>query len=475
MRSEETFRLIMEAALDAIICMDRSGRVTLWTRQAEKIFGWKEEEVKGRLLSDIIIPQRYRERHKHGLRRYVETGEGKMLNKAIEIEGIARDGREFPVELTVTAVHDNGSEFFCAFLRDISERKKANEELRKSEQRYRSLIEQASDPIMITDFQGNFKDVNESLCSLFGYTKDELLNMNLRALLDPGELEVKPVAFDRLAAGHHVFSERRMMHADGSIIDVEANVKPIGDGMVLAIARNVTDRKKVQIELEKSHEQLRKLSARMETIREDERTHIAREIHDELGQQLTGLKMDISSLRKKVPDENKGAHKKIAAMMTLLDGTMATVRHISSQLRPGILDDLGLVDAINWQGIEFEKRTGVQCIFQSRLKARTFEKELSTGVFRVYQETLTNVARHAKATKVNTTLEVNNDHIILRVQDDGKGFNEAAVKNKNTLGLLGMKERALMFGGYLNIESEAGKGTLVSLRVPMNRKKEKLA
>jgi PAS domain S-box-containing protein len=587
MQSDEATKLIMNSALDAIICMDFRGVIIMWTRQAEKIFGWNEEEVLGRQLSDIIIPQRYRERHKSGFKRYLETGENKVLNRVIEIEGLNRDGKEFPIELAIVPIKEKGNQFFCAFLRDISERKKVEEELRnsemryrslinhasdaiflsdmegnfldvnesfcaisgysreellnmnaadllepehlkanpipferfkagenvfmdrrvllkngnvidmevnskkigenmvlgiardvterrkaeeqivKSEQKYRALIEQASDPIMVTDFKGNFVDVNMRLCDTFGYTKEELLKMNIYALVDQAQVKEKPIQFEFLASGQQLFSERRMKRRDGSFIEVEANVKKVDNNHVMAIARDVTERKKVQKELEKSHKQLRQLSTHLETVREEERTNIAREIHDELGQQLTGLKMDLSSLNKKIPVENKAARKKIASMMALLDITMKTVRHISSELRPGILDDLGLTDALTWQSSEFEKRTGVHCQFKSKLRLRSFEKNLSTGIFRVYQETLTNVARHAKATKVSTTLEADSDSITLKVQDNGKGFNEAEIKNKNTLGLIGMKERAMMFGGKLSIESEKGKGTVVTLLVPI--------
>ena len=593
MQSDDTTKLIMNSALDAIICMDNAGVIILWTKQAEKIFGWNEEEVKGKPLSEIIIPMRYREHHIRGMNHYIKTGENKVLNKVIEIEGLNRDGKEFPIELTIVPIKQNGSEFFCAFLRDISVRKKVEEELRnsemryrslinqatdaifltdlkgnfldvneslcmltgyskeevlsmnsaellepehlkakpipfdrfkagehiymdrrvllkngniidmevnskkigddmilgiardvtgrkkaeeqivKNEQKYRALIEQASDPIMVTDFKGNFVDVNTRLCDTFGYTKDQLLKLNIKSLIDPKQLKEKPILFDLLATGQQIFSERRMMRRDGSFIDVEANVKKVDDNHVMAIARDVTERKKVEKELEKSHKQLRRLSTHLETVREEERGNIAREIHDELGQQLTGLKMDLASLSKKISSENKPAHNKIASMMSLLEVTMKTVRHISSELRPGILDDLGLTDALNWQSQEFEKRTGVHCQFKSKLKIRTFEKNLSIGIFRIYQETLTNVARHAKATKVNTLLEVDRDSITLKVQDNGKGFNESEIKNKNTLGLIGMRERAIMFGGTISIESRKRKGTIVTLLVPLKAASKK--
>lgn len=588
---DESMRLLINSALDAVICMDTSGKITLWNPQAEKVFGWKEEEALGKRLPETIIPQQYRKRHEKGLEQYLETGEGEVLNRLTEITALNREGKEFPVELTVIPIKQNGTEFFCAFLRDISERKKAEDELRMNELRYRALIEQASDPIMITDRSGNFIDVNSSLCKMFGYAKEELLQLNIRALIDPEQLKTEPMNFDRLVRGEHVFSQRRMMHKNGTIIQVEANVKMIPDGRMLAIARDITERKKAEdalrlseqkykllfyknplpmlmfskpdmrfidvndaaisqygyskeeflsmtakdirpIEdmglykkklkesidginyfgvlrhkrkngavfkaeiighniiydnkpiwlilvnditdkvlteenLKLSHEKLRQLSSHLENIREEERTNISREIHDELGQQLTGLKMEASWLNKKIAPGDKIAHAKIASMISLIDETVKTVRRISSELRPRILDDLGLIDALDWQSREFEKRTGFRCRFNSKVGEMKINGSVSTGIFRVYQEALTNIVRHAQATEIKTLLEYRNGNLMLKVHDNGKGFNEAEIKNKNTLGLVGMRERATIFGGSLKIESKIGKGTTIFLEVPL--------
>lgn len=1097
-KSDELTRLIMNSALDAIVCVDDEGRITFWSNQAARIFGWEEAEVLGKLLSETIIPEKYRGEHDAGMKRYALTGQAQMLNKLIEIEATNREGKIFPIELTIVPVSQNGEESFCGFIREISARKEAEEgikkekelsdfvfeslpgvfylqdeagnylrwnknfenasgytseeikkmkpmdffhvedhtrvkeaigkvfsegrtelvadaitkegkvlpyyfkakaifydgkkcligtgidlskqhraqlEVKKSEEKYRSLFEQASDPIMVTDFKGNFLDVNESLCRMFGYTKGELMGMNISSLIDADELKEKPMNFARLAAGEHVFSKRSMLHKDGTIIKVEANVKKISDTSVLAIARDITQRLKVENELaesenrlrvifqtepeciklldancrviemnpagidiieaenvsqvigqsvlpivdeeyreafaklnrrvfegkagtlefsitslkgthrwmemhtvplrnkdgevisslsvardvtekrkaaeairqseeryralvenatealvvfdvekgkfesvsqsavdffkmskeelmqigpieispeyqpdgqlssekakeklteaihggkpsfewthrdklgnlipceiwlvrlpsenqilirgsifniaerkkseeairlseqkyklmfnmnplpmlmlskpglefidvndaalkqygysreeflrmtafdlrpvedhesfrsaiagsaeginnfgvwrhrkkngtvirvdimahtiiyndkpawltlaydvtekllaeeklkesefqfrkvteneilgvawatpdgrltnanstfckmlgysaeelkgihfgefthpedtyrelllveqiiqgksdyyqiekryitrgkeniwvelnvstyrnpitndvdffigivkninerkqaeeeiKRSHEELRQLSSYLESIREEERTNIAREIHDELGQQLTGLKMDASWLNKKISRENKVVHEKITGMIALIDETVRTVRRISTELRPGILDDLGLIDALHWQSNEFEKRTGIACRFNTTFKESSFEKKLSTGIFRVFQETLTNVARHAHASEIKTTFEREDENVILKVYDNGKGFEESEIRNKKTLGLVGMKERAKMFGGNLIVESATGKGTVITLQVPL--------
>ena len=176
--------------------------------------------------------------------------------------------------------------------------------------------------------------------------------------------------------------------------------------------------------------------------------------------------MDASWLSKKISDGNELIREKLAGMISLIDDTVKTVRRISTELRPGILDDLGLVDALDWQSSEFEKRTGIHCTFKTVSSDLTFEKNISTGIFRVYQETLTNVARHAEATEVKTFLEKRDGRIVLQVSDNGIGFDNSEVKTKNTLGLIGMKERAKMFGGKIFIQSAVGKGTEVLLEIP---------
>jgi len=221
-------------------------------------------------------------------------------------------------------------------------------------------------------------------------------------------------------------------------------------------------------ELKGSREQLRQLFFYTQNIREEERARIAREIHDELGQQLTGLKMDVFWLGKQLQSPPAAIQDKMKGMIDLIDSTVRSVRRISSELRPGILDDLGLVAALDWQSNEFQKRTEIECRFQSETNEQHFEKNISTGIFRIFQETLTNVARHAEATKISSTLEQDNQTIILTINDNGKGFDEKQLSAKRTLGIVGMGERAAMMGGELKINSAPGKGTTTVLKVPFH-------
>ncbi|MCY7292322.1 MAG: sensor histidine kinase, partial [Ferruginibacter sp.] len=220
--------------------------------------------------------------------------------------------------------------------------------------------------------------------------------------------------------------------------------------------------------LQKSNEALRDLASHLETIRENERSHMAREIHDELGQQLTGLKMDISWLTKKIKSEDEAVKEKMKDTIELIDKTVITVRRIATQLRPSILDDLGLIAAMEWQSEEFEKRSEIKSIFNSNVSQVLVNASIATAIFRIFQESLTNVLRHSKATQVSSFFRLNDDTITLLIEDNGVGFAEEEIMHKKTLGLLGMKERIQLINGKYEINGNAGKGTSVIITVPLN-------
>src|SRR6185503_2598969 len=219
------------------------------------------------------------------------------------------------------------------------------------------------------------------------------------------------------------------------------------------------------VESAEMNEQLRDLSAYLQNVREDERIHIAREMHDELGQVLTGFKMDVSWLRKKLADnKDPVVQEKLENLISVIDDTVKFVWKLASELRPSILDDLGLVPALEWHIQEFEKRYTIKTAFHSHLPDLDLSPVVATGLFRMFQESLTNEARHSNATKVVVDLNMIGDEIHLSISDNGKGF-DASQANKKTLGLLGMKERAAMIGGNLEISSEPGKGTTINITV----------
>ena len=235
----------------------------------------------------------------------------------------------------------------------------------------------------------------------------------------------------------------------------------------VARADETRARKLAEERLQGAQAQLRSLATRLTSIRDDERTRIAREIHDELGQVLTSLKMDVACLERQFSDIRHPARARTQRMRGLIDSTVHLVQRISTGMRPEILDELGLVAALRWQAREFEKRTGIRC--RPRLPAQhlVLDAELSNAVFRAFQEILTNVARHAKANSVKACLEASNGWLFLEVTDDGIGICEDKFQHRDSLGLLGMRERAQNLGGELTISGKPGCGTMVTVNIPL--------
>ena len=220
--------------------------------------------------------------------------------------------------------------------------------------------------------------------------------------------------------------------------------------------------------LRESEEKLRRLAAHLISVREEERAHIAREIHDELGQVLTGLKMEVTWLAKRLRE--KALIEKTDSMCKLIDSTVQTVRKIATGLRPEMLDDMGLVAAVAWQSKEFQKRTGIRCRNKLPPETAKLDIDISTTMFRIFQEILTNVARHSRATRVDIDLAVTEERVSLEVTDNGVGIPDSEVHGKKSLGLLGMHERALLFGGEVRISGSPGHGTRVCVSIPIRGK-----
>jgi PAS domain S-box-containing protein len=233
---------------------------------------------------------------------------------------------------------------------------------------------------------------------------------------------------------------------------------------------DITEAKQVEDQLRASREQLRELSRFLESVREDERTKLAREMHDELGQTLTALKIDLSWLAKRIPQEQQSLLLKTESMYELIDGAIQTVKRIATELRPGVLDDLGLADAIEWQTQELGKLTDIKFRFSARPEHMILDRDRSTAIFRICQEALTNVVRHADATRVSVSLKKGRDRVSLRIRDNGKGVEESQTLDPGALGLLGMRERARFWGGEVEISGVSGKGTLVAVSIPLASK-----
>lgn len=349
--------------------------------------------------------------------------------------------------------------------------------LHESEDRYRQLVENISEGILMQNQKGILTYANKRFLDMLGYTEDEVLGKPITRFLGGGLLkrrEVQEAAKeDEVRKATEVSWKRKDGERIFTILSPQNiyNNKDQLRGRV-SVLTDITDRRLAEKELHRSRELLRKLSHHLQTIKEKESKRIAREIHDELGQQLTALKMDLSWISSKVDPDDEDAKRflrKINAMSSLVDKTIQTVQKISAELRPGLLDDLGLVPALEWLAQEFENQTNVQCRLQLHCEMVDLDPDCSTAIFRISQEALTNVYRHAKATKVNISLKEENGDLILRIKDNGKGITADEVFGSTSLGLMGMRERVRPFGGTVNITGKPKKGTTLMVTLPVER------
>lgn len=352
--------------------------------------------------------------------------------------------------------------------RDITERKLVESELIRNEEKYRTLVEQAADAIALYDESGLVLDVNTGAVKLLGYSRKELTGMYLRDILTEEEITKNPVRYDVLQKGRSTVKQRKMRRRDGTIVETEVRSQQLPDGRFLSIIRDLTERIKAEKELKESYRQLKELNSYLQNVREEERSNIAREIHDELGQQLTVLKMDISWLNKKVDTSAPAIKERLTGLLDMIDNTVKSVRRISSELRPSMLDDLGLAAAIEWHSHEFSKRSGIKIDTAIDPIDMKLPGKIAITLFRVFQESLTNVARHAEATVVEVKLKMEGNWLLLTVKDNGRGFLLKDIETRKTLGILGMKERVAIIQGRYDIQSIPGEGTTVLVSVPMN-------
>lgn len=274
-------------------------------------------------------------------------------------------------------------------------------------------------------------------------------------------------------------SERRMgnqlalfgLRADGEEFPIEASISQIEQNekkLFTVMLRDITQRKRYEHELEASRHQLRELAASVQAAREEEKARIARELHDDLGQQLTALKMDLSWLAQRLPQDGPPLAEKIRAMQALTDTSVASLRRIASDLRPTMLDDLGLAPAIEWLAQDFSRRTNIKIHLNMVQRAQRLTKNAETAIYRIVQESLTNVMRHARAANVYITTEYTANGFLLKIRDDGVGISPASRRKANSFGLLGMKERVHGFGGAISFSAVPDRGTTIEVELPRN-------
>ena len=444
-------------------------------RRLVKILGYTLEEVheKGpRFLKRCVHPEDLpllAERD----RRLLKAEEGEVFECELRIQHRDGEWRWIHTRETVfTRTSDHRPLEIIGMAEDVTESKRIDHALRRSEARYRRLVEGTSIVPWERENARRFSFVGPQAAGLLGYPVEKWYQDHF--WLDHVHPEdrswVSQMWNEPPQAVHEFEVEYRMIAAGGRVIWVRDNVHVTrgDDGKWLSqgFMFEVTERIESREELKKSREQLRALSARLQSAREQERIANAREIHDELGGALTAIKIDLSLAQQRLDSvSNQEVVRKIESATALVDSAIGSVRRIATNLRPPVLDASGLVAAIEWQAAEFEKRCGIRCEFKSRWSTIVQDSALSTAIFRIFQEILTNVARHARASRVQVWMKEHEGNLTLTVKDNGRGITEG--EQSTSLGVLGMRERATLFGGTVNIQGTAGRGTTVAVSIPL--------
>lgn len=361
---------------------------------------------------------------------------------------------------------------------DIEDNKRAQDELQLAYQSLSYHMENTPLATIEWDKDLTVKRWSKRAEEIFGWTAQEAIGKNFYGADFPIVHEEDTDAVNKIAedlvqarvernmiVNRNYTKSRAVVHCEwyNSVLrDTAGKVVTI-----LSLIHDITEREKGDAILKRSYKQIRQLSEHLQNIREQERTHIAREVHDELGGQLTVIKMDVSWLNQKLDTGNVTIRRRVQNLLKLVDATLNAVRRIAGDLRPSLLDNLGLVAAVEWQLKSFGKRSGVRITFKKPKEEPQLSDQAKNGLFRIFQESLTNVARHADAKSIKVELSLTNNQILLSIIDDGRGFEYDKVARDKTLGILGMKERAEMMGGTYTITSREGKGTMVTVNLPL--------
>jgi PAS domain S-box-containing protein len=347
-----------------------------------------------------------------------------------------------------------------------------NGQLRASEAKYRELIENAYDAVLVIRPANTLSFVNPRFCEMTGYTYPEALTLRFENLLHADDLPLYAAQRDSLINRNVTSFESsfRLAAKSGTMVDIEGRFNLLFHGQtevgIQAILRDVTERKLAEHQLRDSHKQLRQLAVHLQTVREEERAFLSHEIHDELGQLLTAIRMRLKVMERTLPTDPQILATELAEALELVSQTLQIARRIAVNLRPPILDDFGLWAALEWQVQEFQKYSGIRCLLEPLPLTVELDPNCATGLFRICQESLTNVARHAQASEVAIGFTQRPNQLVMQIRDNGKGITTADLAQRRSLGILGMRERALAFGGQFDIQGHQH-GTTITIIIPM--------
>ncbi|UCG55147.1 MAG: PAS domain S-box protein [Dehalococcoidia bacterium] len=462
---------IFSSLKDLIFVLDKEGRFSELYVPGEELYMPSEEFIDKKLSE--VMPAKVYELFSKALEKN-QNGEIDEYEYSLDIAG-----KEQWYSAKQSPLFSEGQfSGVVVIIRNITRQKQLIKQIKESEERYRALVDLGGKVgeavVMMQDsdkVEGVQTFVSDEWSRITGYSKEELLGMSFFDLLIPKDRRASLDRHRKKINGMNIPDHFQMsiIRKDGIKVPIEltsAFSMYQGKRANVAYISDITERKQVEKELKVSREQLRGLAGYLESVREEERCKIARNIHDELGQTLAGLKIDLSWLSKGLSKEQKSLFEKTRSMSKVVDTTIQMVKKIAVELRPGVLDDLGISAAIEWQVGEFEKLTKIESEFSSNPRDIILDQERSIVIFRIFQEILTNIIRHANATKVKVSLKEKGGSIILKVCDNGKGISKKQIADPKSFGLIGMRERVRPWKGNIGISSGPSEGTTLEVSIP---------
>jgi len=463
--TRDHLRTLIQASPLAIIALDPDLKVRLWNPAAAEIFGWTPEERVGLPLPTLPATE-------------WPGGLPGDLPTVRELRCLRKDGSLVDLNLWIAPLKNADGQMAGELwiLADITQRKQAEAALQESEEKYRALLDHASDAILMADAAGAIVEANKKAEELLGYTKEELLRSHYRKLYPVRELErVNRTFREAMEKGNAgPLNDTLVLRKDGKEVPVDITgviIEYAGKKVGQGIFRDITERKKAEVALRKSEEQMRALTSQLLTAQEQERRRVSRELHDELGQALTVVKIHLVALQDRLRPDQQALKGDLEHLLAHIDDIIENVRRLSWDLSPSILEDLGLASALGYLVDETCRNHDMTCTIEMDDINQLFPPEIQSNIYRIFQEALTNIVRHAGATRVGVKVTRQQEGVTLMVKDDGVGFDVQETLSRRAsskrLGLSTMMERARMAEGSLAIRSRPGRGTRITLALPL--------
>lgn len=468
---ERLYEILVRSTLDAIVLCDRDGQILSWNPGAHRMFGYSSAEVMGQNLMRLVPD--FATGGTDDLTSFMASGRSGMVNQVIELWALQRSGAQFPVEMTLAAYTADHETLLACVIRDITERRNAERAVRESEHRYRQLVQNSADGILLHDVQGRLVDVNDRTVEMVGYTRDELLCMSMMELERDTLPEVHQQVWQNMRPDQAVTLEGVYQRRDGSQFAVEMRLAKFQGGsagqLILVIARDITERKASELALLQHREQLRHLASQLTLTEEQQRRELAVQLHDGIGQELAMCRLRIQSFQSEAPGRQDHGHLEHA--LRYVNHAIQRVHSLTFDISPPALHELGLAAALRSLGRRIQEDHGLKFIYEHSGQETSIPKELEVLLFRTVRELAINVIKHAQATTLRVTMRTARAQVEIAVADDGIGIDPDHLLAKTQpagagFGLFSVRERLSSVQGGLELH-QAG-GTVATIMVPLD-------